>query len=101
MKWALFLINENRMSINELERHFRAVANRRRLGILQLLHRQTPLPLYQIAAKIGLSVKTTNKHLGQLLHTGFIAKNRQKLFVFYQLEDEAKPLVAKLLKLIL
>lgn len=89
------------MSINELERHFRAVANRRRLEILQILQRQAPLPLYQIAAKIGLSVKTTNKHLNQLLHTGFVTKSRQGLFVIYRLEDEAKPLVTKLLNLIL
>jgi len=89
------------MSITELERHFRAVANRKRLEILLLLNRQAPLPLYQIATKVRLSVKSTNKHLSQLLHTGFVAKNRQGLFVLYRLEDEAKPLVTKLLKLLL
>jgi len=91
----------NPMTINELERHLRAVANRRRLEIIQLLHRQASLPLYEIAAKIKLSVKTTNKHLNQLLHTGFVAKSRQGLFVIYRLENAAKPLVTKLLKLIL
>ena len=89
------------MIVTELERYFRAVANHRRLEMLQVLNRRGPLPLYQVAAAVHLSVKTTNKHLTQLLHTGFVSRTRQGLFVLYRLEDEAKPLVTKLLKLIL
>ena len=89
------------MIVTELERYFRAIANRRRLEMLQVLDRRGPLPLYQVATAVHLSVKTTNKHLAQLLHTGFVNRTRQGLFVLYQLEDEAKPLVTKLLKLIL
>lgn len=85
---------------NELERHFRALANRKRLDILRLIAKRE-LPLHGVAQAIRLSVKSTNKHLQQLHHVGLAEKSRRGNEVYYSLPSDMTELVRRLLKLVL
>jgi len=82
----------------ELERYYRALANRKRLEIVQLLAKQGPLPVKDIAELIKLSFKSTHKHLHHLLQIGFLDKERRRNLVFYNLAQDRLALHRHLLK---
>ncbi|MDP3986169.1 MAG: helix-turn-helix domain-containing protein [Candidatus Veblenbacteria bacterium] len=89
------------MRTTELERWFRVLGNRKRLDILRLLERRKSLSVTDVALGIKLSLKSTHKHLHQLLQTGFLDKERKQFNVHYRLADELTPLHRYLLQPVL
>lgn len=77
------------VSDRELERIYKAVANRRRIAILRLLKGVTRSNVGDIARTIKLSLKSTSRHLQVLVSAGFVVADQQSLYVFYKLEPQS------------
>jgi len=71
--------------MKELELQYKALANRRRLEILRLLKRTGRLSVGSVADKIGLSYRSTSKHLGILARVNAVAREQIGLTVYCSL----------------
>ena len=74
--------------MKQLEKVFKGLANRRRLAIIKLLHKEKELPVAEIARRIKLSFTSTSKHLGFLRQLDILDRRQESLTVFYRLADE-------------
>lgn len=61
-------------NINALERILKALANKRRLAIIQYLGQEKEATVGDIAEHIKLSFKATSKHLGILANVDIVEK---------------------------
>jgi DNA-binding transcriptional ArsR family regulator len=77
-----------------MERVFKALANKRRLLILQYLKYEGRKSVTEIARHIKLSIKATSKHLGIMANAGIVEKEQVSVLMFYWLSDNL-PRVAK------
>lgn len=85
---------------NNLEKIFKALANRRRLAIIRLLSKNKEMSVADIAAKINLSFTSASKHL-QILHQLDILDRRQEsLVVYYRLANPLPSVVKQLISTI-
>ncbi len=71
-----------------LEKTLKALANRRRLGILQYLKENREASVTEIAAAIHLSFKATSKHLGILASLDIVDRDQRRLQMFYRLSQD-------------
>ena len=71
--------------MKELERMLKALANRRRLAILQYLKRHREASVGEVADVIKLSLKATSKHLSILAACDLVDKDQRSLQMFYRL----------------
>lgn len=69
----------------QLEKLFKAFANKRRLAIIRYLKRADTATVGEIASEIRLSFKATSKHLRILAAADIVEQTQQRLHVFYQL----------------
>ncbi len=76
--------------MNNLEKILKALANRRRLAILEYLKNHREAPVGEIAHEINLSFKATSKHLGILASVDIIERDQRNLQVFYRLAQNRK-----------
>ncbi len=79
------------MAENELtriERTLKALANRRRLGIIRYLKRRKEARVGDIADEIKLSFKATSKHLGVLSSAGLLERDQRRLEMYYRIASE-------------
>lgn len=72
------------MTRKELTRCLRALANERRVRILEELLGPTPLDVDALARRIKLSYKSTAKHVAQLERCDLVDRQRQSLQVYYR-----------------
>jgi len=84
----------------ELERLLKALANRRRLAILNLLRRRREANVGDIAEAIKLSLTSTSKHLLILERAGFAEKEQKSLQVFYRFAPDAPKILPHALSLL-
>ncbi len=84
----------------ELERQLKALANRRRLAILNLLRRRREANVGDIAEAIKLSFTSTSKHLLMLERAGFAKKEQKSLQVFYRIAPDASKILPHVLSLL-
>ena len=61
----------------QLERHFKGVANHRRLEILQLAERRPGITLDEIAKELACNIKTISEHSRRLVQAGLLNKKYQ------------------------
>ena len=73
----------------EGERLLKALANRRRLAILNLLAKRKEANVSDISELIRLSFTSTSKHLTMLERAGFVAKEQRSLNMFYRIAPDA------------
>lgn len=75
----------------ELERLFRAIADRHRLRILNVLMQAQgeAVCVCEFVPTLGLSQPTVSYHLKQLSLAGLITRERRGTFVYYSLADGA------------
>ena len=85
------------MNERELERQLKAVANRRRLAIINILRKRKEANVGDIAEAIKLSFTSTSKHLIMLERAGFVEKEQRSLNVYYRLATDAPQLLAMIL----
>ncbi len=76
------------MAGKELERLFKAVANKRRTAVLVFLKKRKVARVGEIADQIRLSLKATSKHLGVLHAAGFVDKEQKSMEMHYRLADD-------------
>lgn len=81
------------MKEKELERILKALANRRRFGIIRYLKYERETSVGDIAEAIHLSLKATSKHLGILSSVDIVEKEQKSLMMFYRLSSDQKSII--------
>ena len=76
------------MQEKQLERIFKAFANRRRLAILAYLKKAGEASVGDIAVHIKLSIKATSRHLSILFASGLIEREQRSVQAFYSLSAQ-------------
>lgn len=85
------------MKEKDLEKIFKALANKRRLTIISLLKKEKDLSVGNIAEKIKLSFKSTSKHLSILASVDIIVKEQKSSQVFYRIPQNSNEFIRKIL----
>ena len=74
----------------ELERIYKAVANRKRIAIIRFLKSQNGVTVGDIASAIKLSFKATSRHLQILSAAGFLISEREGINVRYTVQAQSE-----------
>ena len=83
--------------MKELERLLKALANKRRLEIIQYLKKAKEASVGEIAEAIKLSFKATSKHLNKLAVADIVEKEQRNLQMWYSLTEKQKPVARTLI----
>jgi DNA-binding transcriptional ArsR family regulator len=86
--------------MKELEKQYKALANKRRLAILKYLKSFRKASVGDIAREIKLGIKSTSKHLRVLSAVDFVDSQQQSLHVFYFLPEQKTILLKQVLALL-
>ena len=86
--------------MRELEKQYKALANRRRLQILKYLQQCHQASVTDIAHHLKLTMKATSKHLSQLLGVEAVERDYQGLYMIYRLGNPLKPTIKHALELV-
>ena len=86
--------------MKELEKQYKALANRRRLAIIKYLKTANKASVGDIADEIKLRIKSTSKHLRVLAAVDFVDREQKSLNVFYFLPDKKSHLLKELLAIL-
>jgi len=78
----------------------KALANRRRLAIIDLLRKGNEKSVGEIADNIKLSFRATSKHLSVLMNVDILEKEQRSLQMFYSLNKNAPSMVKQLLRIL-
>ena len=76
------------MNRKNLEKLLKAVANKRRLAILEYLSKEKEANVGNIAKHINLSFKSTSRHLSILSATDLVEREQRSLESFYSLSKD-------------
>ena len=76
------------MNYKNLEKKYKALANRRRLEIIHYLTKESKANVGQIAEQIKLSFNATSKHLNVLKNNEFIESEQVGLEQYYFITDK-------------
>lgn len=90
----------NDSDLRKLEKILKALANRRRLAILEQLKLNKDSSVGDIARAINPSIKATSKHLNILLSLDILEKDQVSTQIFYRLSSDQKQITKHLLSLI-
>jgi len=71
---------------------FKALANRRRLKIIRFLKKYGEKSVADVAGVIGVSVRSTSKHLSVLSNAGLVSERKKGSYVLYRIRDSLEPL---------
>lgn len=74
----------------QLERHFKGVANHRRVDILFLVSKNEGINVEDIAEKLKCNFKTISEHIRRLVHAGLLDKKYQGRAVAHSLSPYGK-----------
>ncbi len=74
----------------QLERHFKGVANHRRIEILVLVNKDPGITLEQIAEELNCNIKTISEHTRRLVQAGLLNKNYKGRVVEHSLSPYGK-----------
>lgn len=85
-------------ALSDNTRILKALANERRLRILQYLGSSGESSVGDIAEAIKLSLSSTSKHLIILRSAGLIKGNQKSLLVMYSLNKNVPPLAKFLIR---
>lgn len=88
------------MKEKELERVFKALANRRRLAIIFFLRKKEQANVGEIAEAIKLSFKSTSRHLSVLASSGILNREQSSLYSIYSFSTEQGEVIKKILNAI-
>jgi len=77
--------------MKNLERQFKALANRRRLAILKYLKQNREATVGAISDNINLSFKSTSRHLSVLAAADMVDREQRSLEVYYRLSSVLHP----------
>lgn len=77
--------------MKQLEKILKALANKRRLAILQYLKNNREESVGEIAKAIKLSFKATSKHLAILSSVDILDHDKRSLQIYYSLSAQCPP----------
>ncbi len=83
-----------------LEKPFKALANRRRLAILKHLKENEEASVSEIAKAIGLSFRSTSRHLGVLSAVDILERDQRGLWMFYRLSDNLNHIIKQIITIL-
>ena len=86
--------------MDDLERVLKALANKRRLGIAAFVKRRKQATVGRIAKEIGLSFRSTSKHLSVLRSAGILEREQSGLEMIYFVLPRQTPAAQHILDLI-
>lgn len=75
------------MNEKEMEKILKALANKRRMAIINLLKKKRVVSVGDIAKEIKLSFNATSKHLKVLFSADIVDKNQVGLVMFYKISE--------------
>lgn len=87
--------------MKDLEKVLKALANERRLKILKILKKEPELSVGEIAEEIGLSFRSTSRHLTLLYRAGILEQERRANLVEYTIAKPMPSVLSKIFPLIL
>jgi len=61
----------------QMERHFKGVANHRRISIILLVSKNKGITVEQIAHELNCNIKTISEHTRRLVHAGLLNKKHK------------------------
>ena len=79
------------------ERTIKAIANRRRVGILKYLKKEKQATVQEIARAIKLSMKATSRHLIILSGADIVEREQRSIHVYYWIKKEQNMIVKHLI----
>jgi DNA-binding transcriptional ArsR family regulator len=88
------------MKEKELEKIFKALANRRRLAILVFLKKKKQANVGEISEVIKLSFRSTSRHLRVLVTAGILDREQNSVFSSYSLSQDQDPMVKKIISVL-
>ncbi len=77
----------------QLERHFKGIANHRRIEILFLIAKNEKISLEGIADILKCNIKTTSEHTRKLVQAGLVNKQYKGRMVAHSLSPYGKKFV--------
>ena len=86
--------------MNNLEKVLKALANKRRLAIIKYLKRVKEASVGEIAAEIGLSFKSTSRHVRILLTALILERDQRALSVYYYVSKDTSALLKLILSML-
>jgi ArsR family transcriptional regulator len=88
----------SRSEAADLERLFKALADRHRLQIINaLLQADEPVCVCEIQPLLGISQPTVSHHLKQLVQAGILEREKRGTFAFYRVQSGVLERIAELL----
>lgn len=81
------------MDVRNLEKILKALANKRRILIIQFLAKEKEANVGEITEKIKLSYKATSKHLGVLYSAELVEREQRSLEMYYCLSKIKHPIL--------
>lgn len=64
----------SKKTARQLERHFKGVANHRRISILELIAEKNGITVEEISEKLSCNFKTISEHTRRLVQAGLVNK---------------------------
>ena len=92
------MVNKHMTKIKKIEKVLKALANHRRLEILNILrNKKEDITVGEIAEGIKLSFKSTSRHLAVLSAAEIVTRDQINLHVYYKISPDASLLVRQVL----
>lgn len=86
------------MNSKELEKILKVLASRRRLDIIRFLKNKRGVTVGDIAQEIGLSFKSTSKHLRILYSADILERDNNSLEGYYRLAEIDNEVIKRIVK---
>lgn len=81
---------KQRKTAKQMERHFKGIANHRRLEIMLLVAKEPGITLEGIAESLDCNMKTVSEHTRRLVQAGLLDKEYRGRSVVHQLSPYGK-----------
>lgn len=86
------------MNNRNLEKLLKAVANKRRLSILEYLSKEKEANVGDVAEHLNLSFKSTSRHLGVLRAADLVDRDQRGLEIFYSLSKDMPEVIKQIMR---
>ena len=70
-------MKKQKKNAKQMERHFKGIANHRRIDILLLVSKNKGITVEQISGELGCNMKTISEHTRRLAQAGLLNKKYQ------------------------
>lgn len=77
----------------QLERHFKGIANHRRIDILFVIKSDPGISVEEVTEKLDANFKTISEHIMRLVHAGLVDKLHKGRCVTHKLSPYGKKII--------